>query len=74
MAAPVTITDIRNWMNDTFVSKVEDQLNREILAVELFKQHNTGFTDGQAIVPINYARNTSAGYRGENQQIPNAGV
>ena len=73
MATPVTITDIRNWMNDTFVSKVEDQLNREILAVELFKQHNTGFTDGQAIVPINYARNTSAGYRGENQTIPDAG-
>jgi len=73
MAAPVTITDIRNWMNDTFVSKVEDQLNREILAVELFKQHNTGFTDGQAIVPINYARNTSAAYRGENVDIPSAG-
>ena len=73
MAAPVTIDQIRNWMNDTFVSKVEDQLNREILAVELFKKHNTGFTDGQAIVPVNYARNNSAGYRGENQQIPNAG-
>jgi len=70
MTAPVTVADIRAWMNDTFVSKVEDQLNREILAVELFKQHNTGFTDGQAIVPVNYARNTSAGYRGENQQIP----
>ena len=73
MATPVTITDIRNWMNDTFVSKVEDQLNREILAVELFKQHNTGFTDGQAIVPINYARNTSAAYRAENVDIPSAG-
>jgi len=69
----VTIAEIRQWMNDTFVSKVEDQLNREILAVELFKQHNTGFTDGQAIVPINYARNTSAGYRGENDAIPDAG-
>lgn len=73
MAAPVNIEAIRNWMNDTFVSKVEDQLNREILAVELFKQHNTGFTDGQAIVPINYARNTSAAYRGENEDIPAAG-
>ena len=70
---PVNIEAIRNWMNDTFVSKVEDQLNREILAVELFKQHNTGFTDGQAIVPINYARNTSAAYRGENEDIPAAG-
>ena len=71
--ATVTISDIRNWMNDTFVSKVEDQLNREILAVELFKQHNTGFTDGQAIVPINYARNNSGGYRGETSDLPTAG-
>ncbi len=70
---PVNIEAIRNWMNDTFVSKVEDQLNREILAVELFKQHNTGFTEGQAIVPINYARNTSAAYRSENVNIPDAG-
>ena len=69
----VTIAEIRNWMNDTFVSKVEDQLNREILAVELFKQHNTGFTDGQAIVPINYARNTSASYRSENSALPDSG-
>lgn len=69
----VTISEIRQWMNDTFVSKVEDQLNREILAVELFKQHNTGFTDGQAIVPINYARNTSAAYRGENDALPDSG-
>jgi hypothetical protein len=73
MAGAVTISEIRQWMNDTFVSKVEDQLNREILAVELFKKHNTGFTDGQAIVPINYARNNSAGYRGENGTLPNAG-
>ena len=71
--ATVTISDIRNWMNDTFVSKVEDQLNREILAVELFKQHNTGFTDGQAIVPINYARNNSGSYRGETSDLPTAG-
>ena len=69
----VTIAEIRNWMNDTFVSKVEDQLNREILAVELFKQHNTGFTDGQAIVPINYARNNSGSYRGETSDLPTAG-
>lgn len=69
----VTIAEIRQWMNDTFVSKVEDQLNREILAVELFKQHNTGFTDGQAIVPINYARNTSASYRSENAALPDSG-
>jgi len=71
--ATVTISDIRNWMNDTFVSKVEDQLNREILAVELFRKHNTGFTDGQAIVPINYARNASARYNAENNTLADAG-
>ena len=63
--AYVELSDIRNWMLDTMVSKVEDQLNREILACDMFQKLNVNWTDGKAIVPIQYARNTSGAYRTE---------
>jgi len=63
--ADASLANIRQWMLDTMVSKVEDQLNNEILACELFQKLNVNWTEGQAIVPIQYNRNTSAAYRGE---------
>jgi len=63
--APAQLAAIRQWMTDTIVSKVTDQLNREIVALDMFQRLNVNWTDGQAIVPIIAGRNDSAAYKAE---------
>jgi hypothetical protein len=68
-----TITTLDAILKEFYVGPIQDQLNQEVLALELFEKAKLDWSGKQVIIPIHTARNSGVGARGEGDVLPTAG-
>ena len=56
-----TITTLDAILKEFYVGPIQDQLNQEVLALELFEKAKLDWSGKQVIIPIHTARNSGVG-------------
>lgn len=69
----VSSGNIAAILKEFYVSAVQEQLNNEVLATQLFEKESVGWSGRSLIVPLHTGRNGGVGYSSDGGTIPGAG-
>jgi hypothetical protein len=72
--AEVSSGTLHAILKDYFLTPIQDELNREVMALELFQKATVKWSGLQAIIPVRVGRNTGVGFRAESGTLPTAGA
>lgn len=70
MAANLTTAE--SILKEFYVAPIQEQLNQEVLAFQLFESESVEWQGRVAVVPLHISRNTGVGFRAEGQPLPTA--
>ena len=57
-----TLTTLSSVMKQFYLGPLQDQLNNEIMAFDLFQKEKVDWVGKEAIIPVRTARNTSPAF------------
>tara|TARA_R100000808_G_scaffold5362_3_gene16407 strand:- start:3380 stop:4819 length:1440 start_codon:yes stop_codon:yes gene_type:complete len=60
-----TVNSINKVLKEFYLGPVQNQLNNEVMAVEMFEKGSFDWAGKQVVIPLKIGRNTGVGYRGE---------
>lgn len=67
-----TTANAESILKEFYVAPVQEQLNSEIMALQMFEEETVEWQGKVAIVPVHIARNAGTGMRAEGQPLPTA--
>lgn len=68
------LTGAEAILKDFYVAPIQEQLNDEVLALQLFEQSSVDWSGRKAIVPVHISHNSGVGFRAEGDDLPTAGA
>lgn len=61
-----TIATFSSILKEFYLGPIQDQLNSEVLALQMFEKMSVDWNGRHVIIPLHISRNTGVGYRGES--------
>jgi len=71
--AEVSSGTLHAILKDYFLTPIQDELNREVMALDLFQKATVKWSGLQAVIPVRVGRNAGVGFRAESGTLPAAG-
>lgn len=68
-----TLTTLDSILKEFYLGPIHDQLNKEVLAVELFSKATVDWQGKRAVIPVRTVRNTGVAFLAESATLPTAG-
>ena len=67
------VNSINKILKEFYLGPIQNQLNNEVMAVEMFDKGSFDWAGKQVVIPLKVGRNTGVGYRGEADSTSVAG-
>jgi len=67
-----SLDTLSSVLKDFYLGPIQDQLNQEVLALDLFEKATVDWNGKQVIIPVHVGRNTGVGFRAEGGTLPDA--
>lgn len=68
-----TIATLADILKDFYLGPIQEQLNNEVLALDMFEKAKLDWSGRQVIIPVHVSRNAAVGARAEGGALPGVG-
>jgi len=65
-----SIATLASILKDFYLGPIQEQLNNEVLALDMFEKAKLDWSGRQVIIPVHVSRNAAVGARAEGGQLP----